>query len=423
MFNLFSFRTMAIIKRELKAQVMTKMFIFTTIFIPMIMFGLIGLQTYMMSYEGKKDTLVEIVAQNEAFVPLLKKAYETDDEINRNRFKVNVSSKNSDDFKNYLQSQKKSILSGQLNGLFFIPEGDKFDKKIEYYSKNPKNNSITLKIRKLINGALVEAHFSGTPVSEQDIQFARKGTELANFKVTEKDELEKDNYGAYILAGILAFLLYMSLIMIGMQMLRAVVEEKENRVVEVLLSSVHATELMTAKIIATTCAGLLQIMIWMLPFLVVSLTSILVLPEKFQFTITLFQIIYFVINYGIGLITFLGLYAAVGAIFDNMTEAQQGAMPIMFLILVPFYICFSMMNNPTNTIAEVSSMVPFASIIVMPVRMAIVDVPLWQVAFASLINLGTLAFIFSFVGKIYRVGILKTGKRPQWKEIYRWARD
>jgi len=148
-----------------------------------------------------------------------------------------------------------------------------------------------------------------------------------------------------------------------------------------------------------------------------------VLPEQFQFSISLFQIGYFILNYGIGLTIFLGLYAAAGAIFDNMTEAQQGAMPIMFLILVPFYICFSMMNNPTNTIAEVSSMVPFASIIVMPVRMAIVDVPLWQVAFASLINLGTLAFIFSFVGKIYRVGILKTGKRPQWKEIYRWARD
>ncbi|MDQ7050855.1 MAG: ABC transporter permease [Enterobacterales bacterium] len=278
-------------------------------------------------------------------------------------------------------------------------------------------------MKSLVNSVLVEKHFEGKSVSEDDIKYARDRMQLQNFKISQKEEVEKDNYGAFILAGVLAFMLYMSLIMIGMQILKAVIEEKENRVVEVLLSSVHANELMSAKIIATTCAGLLQIIIWMLPFIFVSVTSLFVLPEKFQFSISLFQIGYFILNYGLGLVTFLGLYAAVGAIFDNISEAQQGAMPIMFLILIPFYICFTLIKDPTNSIAEISSMLPFAAIVVMPVRMAIIDVPLWQVGIATGINLMTLLFVFSFAGKIYRIGVLKSGKKPKWKDVYRWIKD
>jgi len=423
MFKLFSFRTMAIIKRELRAQVMTKTFIFTTIFVPVILIGLMALQTYLMSYKGKKDIHVDIVVENVQLVEKIKTEYLASEEFNHEKFHVNVISKDRDDFTKYVEKVKPDLLDKKLNGVFFLPTGEQFDKKIEYYSPNPKNTNVTGKIKELVNGVLVDAHFSDKSVSEEDIQFASKRIESQNFKISEKEGFEKDNYGAFILAGVLAFMLYMSLIMIGMQILKAVIEEKENRVVEVLLSSVHANELMSAKIIATTCAGLLQIIIWMLPFIFVSVTSLFVLPEKLQFSISLFQIGYFILNYGVGLVTFLGLYAAVGAIFDNMSEAQQGAMPIMFLILVPFYICFTLVKDPTNTIAEISSMVPFASIIVMPVRMAVIDVPLWEVGVALLVNFLTLMFVFSFAGKIYRIGILKSGKRPKWKEIYQWVRN
>ena len=414
---------MAIIKRELKAQVMTKTFIFTTIFVPIIMVGLMSLQTFLMMFEDKKDINIEIVVESSELVTPLTDEFQSSDEFNREIFHIEFKSKSRDEIGEYVESSKPELLEGNVNGIFFLPTEGKFDKNIEYYSANPKNTNITRKITRLVNSVLVEQHFEGKSVSEKDIEYARNRMDLQNFKISEKEGVEKDNYGAFILAGVLAFMLYMSLIMIGMQILKAVVEEKENRVVEVLLSSVHANELMSAKIVATTCAGLLQIIIWMLPFILVSVTSLFVLPEKFQFSITLFQIGYFILNYGLGLVTFLGLYAAVGAIFDNISEAQQGAMPIMFLILVPFYICFTMLKDPTNSIAQICSMVPFSSIIVMPVRMAVIDVPLWEVGVATLVNLLTLLFVFSFAGKIYRIGVLKTGKKPKWKEVYRWIRN
>ncbi len=423
MFKLFSFRTMAIIKREFRAQVMNKTFIFTTIFVPVIMFGLMSFMTFLMKFEDKKVINVEVIVENVQLVNMIEQEYNQSDNFNREMLKVTVDSKSREQLDKYIKEIKPKLLDSSINGVFFVPQGEKYAKQIEYYSANPKNTNVTRKVTSLVNGVLVEHHFEGKSVSEKDIQYARKRMDLQNFKITEKEEVEKDSYGAFILAGVLAFLLYMSLIMIGMQILKAVVEEKENRVVEVLLSSVHANELMSAKIIATTCAGLLQIIIWMLPFIIISVTSLFVLPEKFQFSISLFQIGYFVLNYGVGLVTFLGLYAAIGAIFDNMSEAQQGSMPIMFLILIPFYICFTLIKDPTNSIAEFSSMFPFASIIVMPVRMAIIDVPLWQVGVATGVNILVLLFVFSFAGKIYRIGVLKSGKRPKWKEVYRWIKD
>jgi ABC-2 type transport system permease protein len=423
MFNFISNRTLAVIKREFKAQVFTKTFIFSTIFVPIIMFGLMAFVTYMMKYEDKKDIHLSLYTPDTELVRLITEEYEKYDGVNHQRFTLSVDKATREEFQAKLELAKKKILEGELNGVFFLPRESSYDKRLEYYSNNPKNQSITRKIRTIVNRALIANHFASKQVSKEDLEFARKQVALTNFKVTEGENVEKDSYGAYIVAFVMAFLLYMSLLMIGMQILKAVVEEKENRVVEVLLSSLRADELMTGKIIATTSAGLLQIFIWMLPFILSSLTTLFVLPEKFQFSISLLQIGYFVINYGIGLVTFLGLYAAIGAVFDNMTEAQQGATPIMFLILVPFYICFSLINDPTNSIAEISSILPFASIIVMPVRMAIIDVPIWQIGIATLVNLVTLLFIFSLSGKIYRIGILKTGKRPNWKEIYQWAKQ
>jgi ABC-2 type transport system permease protein len=162
--------------------------------------------------------------------------------------------------------------------------------------------------------------------------------------------------------------------------------------------------------------------IWLLPLIVVVSSSIFVLPKGFTIDINLMQIAFVLFNFLIGLLTFLGLFASVGAIFDNDQDAQSGVWPIMMLVLIPFFIGFSLVNNPENTIGMVASMLPFASIIVMPARMALVDIPAWQIALAVIVNLSTLAIIFPLAGKIYRVGILMSGKKPKWGEVVKWLK-
>lgn len=112
----------------------------------------------------------------------------------------------------------------------------------------------------------------------------------------------------------------------------------------------------------------------------------------------------------------------IGSIFDNAQDAQSGMWPILMLIMIPFFIALSMAHNPANPIAQIASMFPFASIIVMPARMAIVDVPLWQVVLSIAVSIATIMAIFPIAGKIFRVGILRTGKKPKWSEIIKWLK-
>jgi ABC-2 type transport system permease protein len=150
-------------------------------------------------------------------------------------------------------------------------------------------------------------------------------------------------------------------------------------------------------------------------------TNWFVLPAQISLDINPALLLYFLVNYFIGLLTFVGLYATVGSVFDNQQDAQSAAWPLLLLIMIPFFMTFSMVNNPNNPLANIFSLFPFASIMIMPVRMTLTDVALWKVALSFLINVTTVYFLFRLAGKIYRVGILRTGTKPKLSEIVKWV--
>ena len=112
----------------------------------------------------------------------------------------------------------------------------------------------------------------------------------------------------------------------------------------------------------------------------------------------------------------------IGSIFENAQEAQSGMWPVLMLIMIPFFIAISMSKNPANPIAEVASMFPFASIIVMPARLTLVDVPFWQILLSILVTVATIFAIFPIAGKIFRVGIMMSGRKPKWSEVVKWLK-
>jgi ABC-2 type transport system permease protein len=326
------------------------------------------------------------------------------------------------DFDEMFPNFKKDLLEDKLTGIFFVPASSLSNKKMNYYSKNPNNQALFNKFRDNINRALVNIHFSDKQLSEKEISFASAGVDINGFRISTDQKVRAEGVGNQILSFLFTFLLYLSLLLSGTIMMRSVVQEKNNKIVEVLLSSVNPKELMTGKILGTGITGAAQMAIWLLPLVVIISSSIFVLPQEFMLDISFGQILYVLFNYFIGLITFTGLFAAVGAIFDNEQDAQSGMWPIMVLIMIPFFIGISMTSNPENTIGIVASMLPFASIIVMPARMALVEIPSWQFILTVIVNLGTLAVIFPLAGKIYRVGILMSGKKPKWQEVIKWLK-
>ncbi len=182
-------------------------------------------------------------------------------------------------------------------------------------------------------------------------------------------------------------------------MMRSVVEEKNNRIVEVLLSSVSSKELLTGKILGMSITSLLQMAIWLLPVFFLISTTWFMLPPQITLSIGVPHLFYFLFNFFIALVTFLGLYATVGSVFDNDQDAQSGQWPLMILIMLPFFIAISMLSNPESNIARIASFVPFASLIVMPARMTILEIPLWQIILSSVINILVMLSIFPIFRK------------------------
>jgi ABC-2 type transport system permease protein len=272
-----------------------------------------------------------------------------------------------------------------------------------------------------INTCLMDSYYREKNISAEDLSYARKNVDVKTFKVSEEKAVEESGMGNTILAFIFAFFLYMTLLLTGSLTMQAVMDEKNSRVVEILLSSVHSSELLAGKILGISITSLIQMAIWLSPIFMLTTTNWFVLPAQISLDINPALLLYFLVNYFIGLLTFVGLYATVGSVFDNQQDAQSAAWPLLLLIMIPFFMTFSMVNNPNNPLANIFSLFPFASIMIMPVRMTLTDVALWKVALSFLINVTTVYFLFRLAGKIYRVGILRTGTKPKLSEIVKWV--
>ncbi|GAT62629.1 ABC transporter permease [Paludibacter jiangxiensis] len=286
---------------------------------------------------------------------------------------------------------------------------------------------------------------------KQMVEKARTKIDVTTIKLDEKGNSKvTSSIVATIIGGLSTFLIYMFIFMYGVQVMRGVVEEKTNRIVEVIISSVKPFELMMGKIIGIALVGLTQFLLWIVLTLIISNiagfalfgTSISNLQAGAQLQgastsgaqqamMTVFQglqginlveiVSYFIFYFLGGYLLYASLFAAVGSAVDNETDTQQFMMPITIPILFAFYAAIYSIENPDGPLAFWCSLIPFTSPIVMMVRLPF-DVPLWE----KLLSVGLLVITFIgttwLAGKIYRTGILMYGKKPSWKEMWKWLR-
>ncbi|MFZ1520432.1 MAG: ABC transporter permease [Ignavibacteriaceae bacterium] len=415
-------RTLAIVKREIKTKLFSKSFIFMTLLVPLFMLLIFSVQYFIHSMSGDERSDIIIIsdsdeilnkAQNEIFLTADFKS----GTLSSRTEKVDLSN-----FEKKLDEIKPDLIAQRVTGVIYIPSSALQTKEIKYYSSNPTNSNLFYKIKPSINKALVEIYFSGKQLTQEEIKFARKDVDISGFRVSADKEVAQEGYGNRIAMVLFSFLLYMALLFSGSMTMNAVVEEKSNKIVEVLLSSASSTELMAGKIFGTVVVEVIQMAIWLSPIVLLLTTSWFFIPSEFMPQMSFGYIFYFLFNYSLALITYVALYATVGAIFDNPQDAQSSVWPLMMLVMIPFFIALSMESNAQSSLVIIASLSPFASLIVMPARMILVEVPLWQIILSILINIMMVIGIFRLAGKIYRIGILLTGKKPKWSEVYRWLK-
>ncbi len=418
---MFNYRVKALIKRELREKLMSKAFVLMTILLPVFMVGIIGVQTFLMSFESEGNK-IEIVSFSDSITAKLGEFIMNESFVKDGSIIPTVKTVPEDEHAKYLSNHEADLISEKLHGIIIIPEKALEDKRINYYSKNPKNFRLLEKLDDPINQVLIEQYFASKNIPVEELEYARKWVDISSFKISEGEDVKEEGYGGLILSYLFSFLLYLSLIMMGSMVMQAVIQEKSNRIVEVLLSSVTSKELMTGKIFGASITGVLQMAIWLSPVMLVASTTWFMIPQEAMIDVTFLQMGYLLFNFFLGLIIFVGLFTMVGSIFENPQDAQSGMWPILMLVMIPFFISMSMIGNPDNPIADIASMAPFAAIIVMPAKMAIVDVPLWQVIVSTVVNILTAIAIFPIAGKIFRVGIMMTGRKPKWSEVVKWLK-
>ncbi|MDP3829872.1 MAG: ABC transporter permease [Ignavibacteriaceae bacterium] len=418
---MFNYRVAAVIKRELKEKLFSKAFIIMTLLIPGLIFVFGGIQALLYSTDSKNLTFDFVVEKNE-LVSAFQKEFSETKFVKNQGYSFNYLTMSRDEFKAHLDSKKDILLKEQITGIYYVPATALSDKKIEYYSKSPQNISLNRELDGPINKVLLDSYFNNKLLSADELSFARKGVDFTGFKVSKDEEIAEAGYGNLIIAYAFTFLLYISLLMMGQMTMQSVIEEKGNKIIEVILSSVSSKELMTGKILGASITGGAQMAVWLLTIVGVSSSALLALPKEITLSVQPDLVLFVIVNFFIGLVMFTGLFATLGSIFDNPQDASSGTMPLMMLIIIPFFIALSMMENPNKPYAEIASLVPFSSIIVMPARMSLIEVPIWQQILSIALNLLTILAIFPFAGKIYSIGILWTGKKPKWSEVVKWIK-
>ena len=415
-------RTLAIIKRELRMKLFSKSFILMTLLVPLFMIMIFSIQYFVQSMSEEQKSDIIILSDSEEILNKVQNEIFQTDHFKTGDLTSRTERTELSGFQTKLNKVKADLIAQKITGVVYIPSTSLQSKEVEFYSSNPNNSTLFYKIKPSINKALVEIYFASKQLTQDEIKFARKDVEINGFRISSDEKVAQEGYGNRIAMVLFTFLLYMALIFSGAMTMNAVVEEKSNKIVEVLLSSASSTELMAGKIFGTVIVELIQMIIWLSPIVLLISTSWFFIPQEFMPQMSIGYILYFLFNYALALITYVALYATVGAIFDNPQDAQSGVWPLILLIMIPFFIALGLESSAQTSFAVIASLFPFASLLVMPARMILVEVPLWQILLSSLINILLLMGIFKLAGKIYRIGILLTGKKPKWSEVIRWLK-
>jgi ABC-2 type transport system permease protein len=432
-----------IIHREFIAKVRNKSFIVMTFLSPLIMVGMGALIYFLMQKNDEKVKKIVFVDHSGLF--------STED------FKDTKTIHYTDYTALGIEETKKKVEAGSYYGALFIPKQDSLEllaQSIEFYSKDSPGMSLMNSLENKISFKIRNEKLNNFGIDLAKIKASKIKTSIKMFDFSGEESSKLIN-GLKIGLGLIAGYLLMMFVMIyGTSVMRSVIEEKTSRIIEIIVSSVKPFQLMMGKILGNAAAGLLQFFIWgVLIFAILTVAStifgvdilemqsagisseqmetikdravgdksMLIIQEILQLPI-LKMFVLFIFYFLGGFMLYSSLFAAIGAAVDNETDTQQFMLPIMLPLILGVYVGFAtVINDPHGSIAVLFSHIPFTSPIVMLMRVPF-GVSWYEIAISMASLLITFVCMVWLAAKIYRVGILMYGKKPTYKDLYRWLK-
>jgi ABC-2 type transport system permease protein len=432
-----------IIEREFIAKVRNKSFLIMTFLSPILMVGMGALVFFLMKKNDEKVKEIVYVDNSGLF--------SKDDFIDSKTVHYQ-------DFTALgVDETKKKVEEGDYYGALIIPKQDSLEilaNAIEFYSKDSPGMTVMNSLETKIERKLRNEKLNSFGIDLEKINASRIQSDIKMFNFSGEESSKLINGLKVGVGAIAGYLLMMFVMIYGTSVMRSVIEEKTSRIVEIIVSSVKPYQLMMGKIIGNASAGLLQFLIWGILIFIISTVASSVfgidmvemqtakLPaeqleaakqaagmDKMQLIIQeilslplLKMFVLFIFYFLGGFMLYSSMFAAIGAAVDNETDTQQFMLPIMMPLILGVYVGFAtVMNDPHGSIAVLFSHIPFTSPIVMLMRVPF-GVSWYELALSMTLLLITFVLMVWLAAKIYRVGILMYGKKPTYKDLYKWLK-
>jgi len=425
-----------VLKREYITRIRSKAFILATILIPLGMVAFMGIGVGIAVWDSGTERTIAISDQTGVLFPRLA-------QINSERYEE-YSDTPEDSLRAMVQNE-------QIDGYLVLRESHiEGEQNPEFVSSGAGGLSLQTSIRSDLREAIRNERLARANVSKDIQQIYESNVSMETRKLTNAgEETDDDTIFLTILGIVMGVMIFGAITGYGGLITRSVIEEKTNRIIEVIASSVKPIELLLGKMGGIGALALTQITIWVATlfglmsaagpvaamFMAPKIQSVTQQAETAQTAETLpaflqnipsvdtSLIIYFAIFFILGYLIYSSIFAAIGSAVDSEADTQQYMFPIMVPIMIAYFIMFQAMENPDSTLSVVGSLVPFCTPIVMITRIAITDVPFWQIAISIVLMAATFGGTMWLSAKIYSVGILSYGKSASFKELMKWIRQ
>jgi ABC-2 type transport system permease protein len=450
---------LAVVKREYLQRVRTKFFALMTVLGPVLLVVFTVVPGMLAGYKAGHDTRIAIVDQTEGKLyasirsSLLKqdRGYADDSTSVAEAMNSNTRDrmqKSARSLGNFLVEQvnpggrpladikrdlNARIGRDELEGYLVIPPDilQNGRSKVTYYGRNVSDEITRKQIEDRLNRAVRRERLIASGVKEEEVEELSKPISMVTYPVNEKGEEGAENSGAgFAMVFVVAFVIYVTVLLYGQMVLGAIVEEKETRIAEILFSSLHSSTLMLGKLIGVSLVALTQMGIWVLAFGLLSVFGVGWLATQgvnissigLPHLPALF-FVYFFLFFMLGYFIFAAIYVFIGSMVTTAQEGGQMAMPVVFLLVAGLLMAPPVIRSPNSSFAFWVSMFPFFSPITMLVRIVSQTPPVWQILLSLAIGAVTVVLLLWLASRIYRIGMLMYGKRASIPEVMRWLKQ
>jgi len=411
-------KILTIAKWEYIEKIKTKIFIISLIITPLIIIMFSVLPTLLTEKENIRTKVIGVVDDSEIyFKPLsteLEKYRIDKDQPNYILLNFNDKRKSTREIKN---EADKSILLNKIEGFLLISNGNTDSASVQFRSESIGSFNDIKRFEDAINKIRIQNELSTKGIDPQLADVLQKKINIEQIKIEKSGEEGKQNFMMVFLSAFVFILLLMMMVIYSGQMLvRSLIEEKSNRLIEILISSCSSEELLAGKIIGLASLGFTQILIWSL--IGIGLIGSALVPSG-AFENILPMLLYFVI----GFIFYTTIFVGIGSIVSTEQEAQQITTYISLILILPVVIAVPAIQNPDSMIVKILSFIPFTIPSIMLLRFKIETVQLIDIIITLSIMILSILLTLKLSAKIFRIGILSYGKKPTTRELFSWLKE